>query len=128
MSPPSSFSSRSSRSSPSSDPVRSLLGTPGWQAGTPDRPGPPAPPWPLAPLLARADVRTDGARPWDLQVHRARLYRRVLTRWSLGLGDAYVDGDWDCERLDELFTRLMSADLDRDGGGLLARGFSALAW
>ena len=54
-----------------------------------------APPGPLAGLLRRADVRTDGARPWDLQVHRRRLYRRVLTSWSLGLGDAYVDGDWD---------------------------------
>ena len=88
----------------------------------------PVPPWPLSALLARADVRTDGARPWDLQVHRTRLYRRVLTGWSLGLGNAYVDGDWDCERLDELFTRLLSADLDRDGGGLLARGFTALSW
>ena len=86
------------------------------------------PPWPLSALLARADVRTDGARPWDLQVHRRRLYRRVVTGWSLGLGDAYVDGDWDCERLDELFARLLAADLDREPGGLLARSWNALAW
>lgn len=87
-----------------------------------------APPGPLAGLLLRADVRTDGARPWDLQVHRRRLYRRVLTSWSLGLGDAYVDGDWDCERLDELFARLLGAGLDRDQGGALARTWAALTW
>ena len=42
-------------------------------------------------------------------MHRARLYRRVLTGWSMGLGDAYVDGDWDCDRLDELFARLLGS-------------------
>lgn len=88
----------------------------------------PAPPRPLAALLAQADVRLGGSRPWDLQVHHPRLYRRVLTGWTLGLGDAYVDGDWDCERLDECFARLLAADLDRKPGGLLARGWTALAW
>ena len=72
----------------------------------------------LQALLAEADVRLDGARPWDLRVHDPRLYRRVLTHWSLGLGDAYVDGDWDCERLDELFTRLLRHRLDGQPMGL----------
>jgi cyclopropane-fatty-acyl-phospholipid synthase len=80
--------------------------------------GVPAPPRLLARLLERADVRVDGSRAFDLQVHHPRVYRRVLTNWTLGLGDAYVDGDWDCERLDELFTRLLRADLDRDGNAL----------
>src|SRR5262245_6052801 len=67
----------------------------------------------LRELLARADVRLGGSRPWDMRVHNPRLYRRMLTRWSLGAGEAYVDGDWDCERLDMLFERLIRADLDR---------------
>ena len=29
-------------------------------------------------LLAEADVRIDGERPWDLQVHDAHFYARVL--------------------------------------------------
>ena len=77
-----------------------------------------APPAVLSTLLARADVRFNGTRPWDLQVHRPRLYRRLLTQWSLGAGEAYVDGDWDCARLDMLFDRLLRADLDRTAPGL----------
>ncbi len=71
-----------------------------------------APPRVLEELLAAADVRLDGARPWDLRVHRSRLYQRVFAGWSLGLGEAYVDGDWDCERLDELFFRLLRTDIE----------------
>lgn len=80
------------------------------------------PPRLLVDLLARADVRFDGGRPWDVQVRHPRLYRRLLTRWSLGAGEAYMDGDWDCERLDELFERLMRVDLDQ-----VAPGWSRLA-
>lgn len=77
-----------------------------------------APPAVLRALLARADVQFNGTRPWDLQVHRPRLYRRLLTQWSLGAGEAYVDGDWDCARLDMLFDRLLRADLDRTSPAL----------
>jgi cyclopropane-fatty-acyl-phospholipid synthase len=76
-----------------------------------------APPAILRELLARADVRFNGTRPWDMRVHDPRLYRRLLTQWSLGAGEAYVDGDWDCERLDQLFERLLRADLDRTAPG-----------
>ena len=75
------------------------------------------PPAVLSELLARADVRFNGTRPWDMRVNDARLYRRLLTQWSLGAGEAYVDGDWDCERLDMLFDRLLRADLDRTAPG-----------
>jgi cyclopropane-fatty-acyl-phospholipid synthase len=81
---------------------------------SPRQHGPDAePPAALAALLAQADVRFDGGRPWDIRVHDPRLYRRLLTQWSLGAGEAYMDGDWDCDHLDELFTRLMRVDLDR---------------
>jgi cyclopropane-fatty-acyl-phospholipid synthase len=72
----------------------------------------------LSRLLAEAGIQVDGGRPWDLEVHHPRLYRRVLWGGSLGLGDAYVDGDWDCDQLDELFTRLLRHDLDRRPWGL----------
>jgi cyclopropane-fatty-acyl-phospholipid synthase len=71
-------------------------------------------------LLAEADIRLDGPRPWDLQVRRPRLFARVLAQGSLGLGEAYMDGDWDSDSLDGLLTRLLEARLDRRVGGLAA--------
>jgi len=66
----------------------------------------------LRPLLEAADVRIGGDRPWDLQLHDPGVWDEVLRRGSLGLGDAYVRGDWDCQALDELFTRLLLAGAD----------------
>jgi cyclopropane-fatty-acyl-phospholipid synthase len=71
----------------------------------------------LARMLSRVDVRTDGRRPWDLQVHSPALWRRLLTDWSLGLGESYMDGEWDCERLDQLFDRLLRGRLDAQAMG-----------
>lgn len=58
-------------------------------------------------LLSFADVKTDGDRPWDLQVHNEDLYARILAKGSLGLGESYMDGWWDCNRLDEFFDRIL---------------------
>ena len=63
-------------------------------------------------LLALADVKVNGNRPWDIQVHDELFYSRVLKDRSLGLGESYMDGWWDCERLDELFYRIVIADLE----------------
>ena len=49
-----------------------------------------------------ADIRVDGDRPWDVRVHDQRLYRRVLTAGTLGLGEAYMDGWWECDAIDEM--------------------------
>ncbi len=64
-------------------------------------------------LLDLADVRIDGGRSWDLQVHNEDLFARVLAEGVLGLGESYMDGWWDCERLDEFFHRVLGADLER---------------
>ena len=63
-------------------------------------------------LLSFADVKIDGDRPWDLQVHNEDLYARILAKGSLGLGESYMDGWWDCNRLDEFFNRILGAKLD----------------
>lgn len=62
-------------------------------------------------LLARADVTVDGDRPWDIRVHDERFFGRALAQGSLGVGESYMDGWWDCERLDEFSTRVLSADV-----------------
>ncbi len=63
-------------------------------------------------LLARADVRINGTRSWDIRVHNEAWYRRVLAESSLGLGESYMDGWWDAEKLDEFFYRFLSARLE----------------
>jgi len=46
----------------------------------------------------------------DIQVLRRRFFRRAA-RGSLGLGEAYIDNDWDVESLDGLFRRVIAAGL-----------------
>lgn len=53
------------------------------------------------------DVRFNGSRPWDIQVNSPDVYRRILLKGSLGLGEAYMDGLWDAEQLDETMCRLI---------------------
>jgi cyclopropane-fatty-acyl-phospholipid synthase len=64
-------------------------------------------------LLAPADVVINGERPWDIKVHDDRLYNRVLAQGSLGVGEAYMDGWWDCDKLDEMFHRVLRADIEK---------------
>jgi cyclopropane-fatty-acyl-phospholipid synthase len=64
-------------------------------------------------LFRGADVIIGGERPWDLQVHDERMYSRVLLGGSLALGESYMDGWWDSERLDETFYRIFRAGLGR---------------
>src|SRR5437879_2228909 len=65
----------------------------------------------FAALLAPSGVTIDGDQPWDIRVHDERLFRRVATSGSLGFGEAYLDGWWDCERLDEFFARVLAAEV-----------------
>ncbi|MCC6564086.1 cyclopropane fatty acyl phospholipid synthase [Candidatus Uhrbacteria bacterium] len=62
-------------------------------------------------LLDGTDVRINGERPWDLRVNDERLYARVLSDGTLGFGEAYMDGWWDCEAIDEMIDRLLRYDV-----------------
>lgn len=66
----------------------------------------------LQEIFIQADIRFDGNRPWDIQVHNDRLYRRVLAEGTLGFGEAYMDGWWDCEAIDEMCFRAISSKID----------------
>jgi cyclopropane-fatty-acyl-phospholipid synthase len=62
-------------------------------------------------LLNLADITINGSQPWDIQVHDERFYETVLQKKTLGLGESYMEGWWDCHQLDNLITRLIKADL-----------------
>ncbi|MBC8195704.1 MAG: cyclopropane fatty acyl phospholipid synthase [Acidimicrobiia bacterium] len=62
-------------------------------------------------LLASAGVTVGGSEAHDIQVHDGRFWARVLKDRELGLGEAYQDGWWDVERVDEFLVRVFTADL-----------------
>lgn len=59
----------------------------------------------LEEMLSLAGIRVNGSSPWDLKVHNHRFFNRVLADGTLGFGEAYMDGWWDCDALDEMFFR-----------------------
>lgn len=64
-------------------------------------------------LLAEADIRVNGERPWDMRIGDERVFGAIARRGLTGLGDAYMDGWWDCDAIDRLFERGLRADLPR---------------
>lgn len=62
-------------------------------------------------ILSYADIQINGARPWDMQVNDERLFTRILAKGSLGLGEAYMDGWWDCAQVDQFIANIIRANL-----------------
>ncbi|VEA63544.1 Cyclopropane-fatty-acyl-phospholipid synthase [Serratia plymuthica] len=63
-------------------------------------------------MLASAGIAINGNNACDLQVHNPGLFKRILQEGSLGFGESYMDGWWDCERLDALFARILHFGVD----------------
>lgn len=82
-------------------------------------------------LLQQAGIALNGSQPWDMRVANEQLYPRILAQGTLGLGEAYMDGWWDCEQLDQFAYRALQADLPSQAGftwhdaGLALRGLLA---
>jgi cyclopropane-fatty-acyl-phospholipid synthase len=62
-------------------------------------------------LFSLAGIQINGSNSWDIQVHDERFYKRAVTEVELGLGESYMDGWWDVEKLDEMIFRIIRADL-----------------
>lgn len=62
-------------------------------------------------ILALADVKINGDRPWDLQIHDDRFYARVIKDGSLGFGESYMEGWWDCDSIDQMISKILRANL-----------------
>jgi cyclopropane-fatty-acyl-phospholipid synthase len=60
-------------------------------------------------VLAGAGITVGGDAPWDIRVHDPRLYTRVLRDGTLGAGEAFVEGWWDCDALDQMIERVVRA-------------------
>lgn len=65
----------------------------------------------FARLMARADIRVGGDRPWDMRLLADDVPERVLGHGTVGLGESYMDGHWVADRLDQFFDRLVRANM-----------------
>ncbi len=77
-------------------------------------------------LAQQTGITVNGDNPWDIRIHDERLYDRIWRDRSLGFGEAYMDGWWDCERVDALVTRLLQARADRAVGRNLVQRLHAV--
>jgi len=73
-------------------------------------------------ILELSGVKINGSNPWDIQIHNDEFYRRAITEGELGIGESYMDGWWDAEKVDELIYKILRAQLDEK----IRRKFSIL--
>src|SRR5689334_10024292 len=62
-------------------------------------------------LLERGGVTIGGTKPWDIRVKDAAFYTRVARDPAFEVGETYMDGMWECDAVDELFYKLLRAQL-----------------
>ena len=61
--------------------------------------------------LTGAGITIGGDAPWDVKITDDRLYQRVLRDGTLGVGESFVDGWWDCDALDQMIDKVVRANL-----------------
>ncbi len=63
-------------------------------------------------IFSLAGIEVNGPNPWDIQIYNKDFYKRALSEAELGIGESYMDGWWECEKIDELIFRVIRARLD----------------
>ncbi|MGW8286969.1 MAG: cyclopropane fatty acyl phospholipid synthase [Desulfobulbales bacterium] len=69
-------------------------------------------------LFQEAGITIGGDKDWDIQIHDERFYNRVLMKWSLGFGEAYMDGWWNTKALDQLIYKFYTAEIEKKNKNL----------
>ena len=65
-------------------------------------------------MLLKGGIVLNGSSPCDIVVHDVRMFDRVFKDGSLGLGESYMDGWWDAEKLDEFFYKVFVSNLESE--------------
>jgi cyclopropane-fatty-acyl-phospholipid synthase len=68
-------------------------------------------------LLSGTGIVIDGQEPCDIRIKNPKFYRRVLRDGSIGLGESYMEGWWECYALDEFFCKLFSKQIEKGFSG-----------
>ena len=78
-------------------------------------------------LLEPAGIKINGNSPWDPKILNKNFYTRVKAQGSLGLGESYMDGWWECENLDQFFYKLLFEKIPEKVGVTLPLVLSVLS-
>ena len=81
----------------------------------------------LTEVLAECNVQLNGPRPFDIRVKDQRTIDRIVRQGSRGLGETYMDGLWECERIDILIERLLRYRLNERFSNTTAHQWLALS-
>lgn len=60
-------------------------------------------------LFSIAGINPNGKEVFDIQVHNQNFYKAFLTGGRLAMGETYMDGWWDCQRIDIMYEKIFSA-------------------
>lgn len=87
-------------------------------------------PWarPINAIARKAGIVINGDKPWDIQVYDRRFFRHALVGGSLSVGEAYMNGWWEAERLDECLARLIASHVDDTYPTMSAIAATLRAW
>ena len=64
-------------------------------------------------MLATTGIAINGNSPWDMHVRDERIFPLLLQNKSLGLGESYMEGWWECRQLDEFVCKILTSGLDK---------------
>jgi len=64
-------------------------------------------------VLHQAGITINGPAPTDPQIKNERVFDRMFSEGSIGIGESYMDGWWEVKDLDGFFTKILRARLDR---------------
>lgn len=78
-------------------------------------------------LLSAAGIEINGDRPYDIKILDDRIFGLALTGGVEGLLDAYVEGWWETDRLDELTAKLLSSQVSMPEAGRISHLLTNIA-
>src|SRR4051794_28497450 len=70
-------------------------------------------------IFESAGVGVEGKKPGDIHVKNDAFYGRLIRDASIGLGESYMDGWWECEELDLFIEKLLRVDVKKKIQGSL---------
>ncbi len=62
-------------------------------------------------MMTYAGIQVNGNRPFDIRIRDDRFYQRLAASPTLGLGESYMNGWWECSAVDAFINKVLRADL-----------------